>query len=198
MSTFVLKTVSSTDKDKRYLVYFPGVLAGLPFGKLTGERIGFVSGVGLWWSNQNQHSFFEIILIFSNYSVTLLRSLLAKAHELLSLRRLVTPMFHITGSQSSKIFSELLTKNPDIIWISVLKIDILIIFFIKPARFMETNTPQLISQYLVNISVNAVMTCDILTGKCIPAPSLSQFWCPCAIIIIIIIIREDINRKWRF
>ena len=32
---------------KRYLVYFPGVLAGLPFGKLTGERLGFVSGVGL-------------------------------------------------------------------------------------------------------------------------------------------------------
>ena len=32
---------------ERYLVYFPGVLAGLPFGKLTGDRIGFVSGVGL-------------------------------------------------------------------------------------------------------------------------------------------------------
>ena len=44
---------------KRDLVYFPGVLAGLPFGKLTGERIGFVSGVGLWWSNQNHLLFSE-------------------------------------------------------------------------------------------------------------------------------------------
>ena len=33
-----------------YLVYFPGVLAGLPFGKLTGERVGFVSVVGLQFS----------------------------------------------------------------------------------------------------------------------------------------------------
>ena len=31
-----------------HLVYFPGVLAGLPFGKLTGERDGFVSAVGLF------------------------------------------------------------------------------------------------------------------------------------------------------
>ena len=29
-------------------MYFPGVLAGLPFGKLTGERDGFVSAVGLF------------------------------------------------------------------------------------------------------------------------------------------------------
>ena len=85
-----------------HLVYFPGVLAGLPFGKLTGERDGFVSAVGLFVKQIIINLFWDIAWVT-----------VGKGQEaFVSLCPLVAPLLHnIIGNLSTKLIFFRFTWN---------------------------------------------------------------------------------------